>query len=80
LLEHDVTGLPPTLVITAECDPLRDDGEQYARAIRDAGGTAGLRCYDGMIHGFFQLTGHVSAAREVQADIADWISEKTGAR
>ena len=80
LLEDDFAGLPPTLVITAEYDPLRDDGEQYARAIRKAGGTAGLRSYDGMIHGFFQLTGLVHAARQVQADIAAWITEQTGAR
>ncbi|HEY1664933.1 MAG TPA: alpha/beta hydrolase [Trebonia sp.] len=80
LLDHDLAGLPPTLVIRAEYDPLRDEGEQYARAIRKAGGSAGLRSYDGMIRGFFQMTGHVGAARRVQADIGDWISEKTGPR
>ena len=78
LLEHDLTGLPPTLVITAEYDPLRDDGEHYARAIRNVGGPVDLRRYDGMIHGFFQMTGHVNAASQVQADIAAWISEQTG--
>jgi acetyl esterase len=80
LLERDLTGLPPTLVITAEYDPLRDDGEHYARAIRNAGGHADLRRYDGMIHGFLQMTGLVSAASQVQADIAAWISEQTGRR
>ncbi|MGH3208809.1 MAG: alpha/beta hydrolase [Trebonia sp.] len=80
LHEDDLTGLPPTLVVTAEYDPLRDEGEQYARAIGKAGGTADMHRYDGMIHGFFQMTGHVNAAREVQADIAAWISEKTAGR
>jgi acetyl esterase len=80
LLERDLTGLPPTLVITAEYDPLRDDGEHYARAIRDAGGLASLRRYDGMIHGFIQMTGYVNAASQVQADIAAWISKQTSAR
>ena len=73
-----LTGLPPTLAITAEYDPLRDDGEHYARAIRSADGHADRRRYDGMIHGFFQMTGLVSVASQVQADIAAWISEQTG--
>lgn len=70
---RDFTNLPPTLVITAELDPLCDDGTRYARAIENAGGDATVRCYDGMIHGFFQLTGLVSAAHQVQTDISDWL-------
>ena len=69
-------------MISAEYDPLRDEGEQYARAIRNAGGSAGLRSLDdGMIHGFFQMTGHVDAARQGrEADIGEWISEQSGPR
>ena len=73
LFEPDLSGLPPTLVITAECDPLRDEGERYADAIRAAGGDATSRRYRGMIHGFFQMTGLVAAAHEAQTDIASWI-------
>jgi acetyl esterase len=78
LFERDLAGLPPTLVITAECDPLRDEGERYARRLQQAGCEVTLRRYDGMIHGFFQMTAAIDAARQLQLDIAEWLTTRIG--
>lgn len=55
LLSHDLTGLPRTLILTAEYDPLRDEGEEYGKRINEAGGQAEVFRIKDALHGFFAL-------------------------
>src|SRR5689334_675626 len=64
LLTPDLSGLPLTLVVTAEHDPLRDEGERFAARIVEAGGDAEARRWDGMIHGFPGMTAEAPEAEQ----------------
>jgi acetyl esterase len=64
LLAEDVSDLPPTLVITAEHDPLRDEGEAFATRLAQAGVTVDVARFDGMVHTFFSSPGVLEVARQ----------------
>lgn len=64
----DLSGLPPALIMTAELDPLRDDGLAYARRLREAGVPVETHDLPGLIHASFALTRLLPTARAYQDD------------
>ena len=74
----DLRGQPPALVITAEFDPLRDDGERYAAQLETAGVAVELRRVPGQIHSFMGLLATVPEARECWTLVADRLRSVLG--
>jgi len=74
-LAKDLKNLPPTLLITAEYDPLRDDGRKFASKLKKAGVPVKYSMYKGVIHGFLSFT-TFHAAQKALAEIADSIRGK----
>ena len=65
----DLSGLPPAWVCTAEFDPLRDEGEAYAKRLQKAGVSTALTRYEGLIHGFISM-GLVAPKAQLAVDEA----------
>jgi acetyl esterase len=63
LITPDLSGLAPALVIVAGFDPLRDEGIAYANRLQEAGNPVDLLAFDGMVHGFFSLSGYIDAGK-----------------
>lgn len=70
LRAEELDNLPPTTLITAEFDPLRDEGESFAKRLQQAGVATRLERYDGMIHGFVSMAPFVERAAEALAAAA----------
>jgi acetyl esterase len=65
---ESLAGLPPARVITAECDPIRDQGEAYAQRLRESGVPVSVKRYEGAIHAFFNLGGVVDSGKQAMED------------
>jgi acetyl esterase/lipase len=76
--DEALAASPPTLVITAELDPLRDEGEAYAERLRAAGVAAETTRYDGMIHGFFSFGEFLSDGRRAVTQAAEALAGAVG--
>ena len=78
LAAPDPARVAPALVFTAEFDPLRDEGEAYARRLADVGVPVDLVRKDGLIHGFFGMVADVDQARDAMdrsgAALRDWLA------
>jgi acetyl esterase len=74
----ELHGLPPALVITAEHDPLRDEGEAYARALQAAGVRCKLTRYDGAIHAFVSMYAYLDVGKAALGEAAAAVREAIG--
>jgi len=70
----NLTGLPPALIITAEFDPVRDEGEAYGAALTAAGNEVVVSRYAGMIHGFVQMPAVIDHGADAIAQIGDFVA------
>jgi acetyl esterase/lipase len=75
LRAEDLSGLAPAIVVTAGFDPLLDQGEAYARRLREAHVPTIYRCYDGLAHGFTAFTGAVPCADVACREVAGLVRE-----
>jgi acetyl esterase len=78
LLAKDLSGLPSALVITAEFDPLRDEGEKYAERMAEAGTAVTATRHSGMIHGFALMLGALKRGRTAIEETAQFLRDLEG--
>jgi acetyl esterase len=68
-----LAGLPPAYVLTAGADPLRDEGDEYARRLKEAGVSVTYKHFPGQFHGFFTMGKLLDQANVAAAEIGAWL-------
>jgi acetyl esterase len=68
-----LTGLPPAYVLTAGADPLRDEGDEYAARLKQAGVSVTYKHFPGQFHGFFTMGKLLQQANVAASDIGVWL-------
>ena len=75
-LAQKLSGAPTAHIITAEYDPLRDEGEEYSQLLSAAGVQATYRCYDGLMHNFILQTAVVALANQAVGDCVSFLKQQ----
>lgn len=75
IMAESLAGLPPALVMTAEFDPARDEGESFGHALEKAGVPVTIQRFDGLIHGVYWMSGVVPRSAELHETIAGFVSQ-----
>jgi acetyl esterase len=70
---NTLAGLPPAYVLTAGADPLRDEGDEYARRLKEAGVPVTYRTFPGQFHGFFTMGKLLQQANVAATEIGVWL-------
>lgn len=78
IVATNLSGLPAALVITAEFDPLCDEGEAYGQRLQAAGVATTCTRYDGMIHGFFGMAGVLDKGKQAIAEASEALRKAFG--
>jgi acetyl esterase len=72
-LVENLAGLPPTYLLTAGADPLRDEGDEFAKRLQEAGGPVTYKTYPGQFHGFFTMGKLLPQANVAAKEIGVWL-------
>ncbi len=75
VMQNDLSNLPQSLVITAEYDVLRTEGQKYAEALSDAGNDVQYRMFDGMLHAFVHFSAVLPTGLEALKEIAAFLQQ-----